>query len=85
MIAARKATVSGSWIAMRVPSAAILATSLLQVACGSVLGLGLLGAPRLGMRGVALGQVIETLTVDHLYGSRTIVFKNGGSTSCPPH
>ncbi|MDB5859092.1 MAG: efflux family protein [Ramlibacter sp.] len=43
---------------MRLPSAAILATSLLQVACGSVLGLGLLGAPRLGMRGVALGQVI---------------------------
>ena len=32
---------------------------------------------------LALGQVIETLTVDHLYGSRTIVFKNGGSTTCP--
>ena len=43
---------------MRVPSAAILAVSLVQIALGSVLGLGLLGAPRLGMPGVALGQVI---------------------------
>jgi putative MATE family efflux protein len=43
---------------MRLPSAAILAASLVQVAVGSVLGLGLLGAPRLGMRGVALGQVV---------------------------
>ena len=33
---------------------------------------------------LVLGQVIDTLTVDHLYGSRTIVFKNGGATSCPP-
>jgi hypothetical protein len=31
---------------------------------------------------LVLGQVIETLTVDHLYGSRTLVFRNGGSTSC---
>ena len=43
---------------MRVPSAAILAVSLVQIALGSVLGLGLLGAPRLGMPGVALGQVM---------------------------
>lgn len=43
---------------MRVPSAAILAVSLVQVAIGATLGLGLLGAPRLGMPGVALGQVI---------------------------
>jgi putative MATE family efflux protein len=43
---------------MRVPSAAILAVSLVQVAIGATLGLGLAGAPRLGMPGVALGQVI---------------------------
>ncbi len=43
---------------MRLPSTAILVTSLLQVAFGSVLGLGLFGVPRLGMLGVALGQVI---------------------------
>ncbi|HVE52456.1 MAG TPA: MATE family efflux transporter [Ramlibacter sp.] len=43
---------------MRVPSVTILAVSLLQVAIGGTLGLGLLGAPRLGMPGVALGQVI---------------------------
>jgi putative MATE family efflux protein len=43
---------------MRVPSAAILAVSLVQVAIGATLGLGLFGAPRLGMPGVALGQVI---------------------------
>ena len=43
---------------MRVPSAAIVVTSLVQIAIGAVLGLGLLGVPPLGMRGVALGQVI---------------------------
>jgi putative MATE family efflux protein len=43
---------------MRVPSAAVLVVSLLQVAIGATLGLGLFGAPRLGMPGVALGQVI---------------------------
>jgi putative MATE family efflux protein len=43
---------------MRVPSAAVLAVSLVQVTIGSTLGLGLAGAPRLGMPGVALGQVI---------------------------
>jgi hypothetical protein len=32
---------------------------------------------------LVLGQVIETLTVDHLYGARTVVFKNGGTQSCP--
>jgi len=32
---------------------------------------------------LVLGQVIETLTTDHLYGSRTIAFKNGGTQSCP--
>jgi hypothetical protein len=29
------------------------------------------------------GQVIETLTVDHLYGSRTLAFRNGGTQACP--
>lgn len=43
---------------MRVPSGSILAASVVQVAFGAVLGLGLLGVPRLGMPGVALGQVI---------------------------
>lgn len=43
---------------MRLPSAAILAISLLQITAGAVLGLGLFGVPGLGMRGVALGQVI---------------------------
>lgn len=43
---------------MRVPSAAILLVSLVQIAIGATLGLGLLGVPRLGMAGVALGQVI---------------------------
>ena len=43
---------------MRVPSAAVLGVSLVQVAIGATLGLGLAGAPRLGMAGVALGQVI---------------------------
>lgn len=43
---------------MRVPSAAILAVSLVQIAIGASLGLGLAGLPRLGMAGVALGQVI---------------------------
>jgi putative MATE family efflux protein len=44
---------------MRVPSAAILVVSLVQIAIGAVLGLGLLGFPRLAMPGVALGQVIS--------------------------
>ncbi len=33
---------------------------------------------------LVLGQVIDTLTVDHLYGPKTIAFRNGGSQSCPP-
>ena len=32
---------------------------------------------------LVLGQVIDTLTVDHLYGSKTIAFRNGGTVSCP--
>jgi putative MATE family efflux protein len=43
---------------MRVPSAAILGVSLTQLAIGATLGLGLGGVPRLGMPGVAMGQVV---------------------------
>ena len=32
---------------------------------------------------LVLGQVIDTLTEGHLYGSRTIAFRNGGTVSCP--
>jgi len=43
---------------MRTPSLAILATTVLQVAIGATLGLGLGPFPRWGMVGVALGQVL---------------------------
>jgi Na+-driven multidrug efflux pump len=43
---------------MRIPSAAILVVCLLQIGLGAGLGLGLGPLPRLGMAGVALGQVI---------------------------
>ena len=42
---------------MRVPSATLMATALVQVAVGGTLGLGLFGLPQLGMRGVAAGQL----------------------------
>jgi len=43
---------------MRIPSLAILATTVLQVSIGATLGLGLGPFPRWGMVGVALGQVL---------------------------
>ncbi|MSP48374.1 MAG: MATE family efflux transporter [Alphaproteobacteria bacterium] len=43
---------------MKVPSAALLAVAALQMVAGGSLGLGLGPFPRLGMTGVALGQVI---------------------------
>jgi len=43
---------------MRTPSLAILTTTVLQVALGATLGLGLGPFPRWGMVGVALGQVL---------------------------
>ena len=43
---------------MRVPSIAIGAVMALQIAIGGTLGLGLAGAPRLGMPGVASGQIL---------------------------
>jgi putative MATE family efflux protein len=43
---------------MLVPSATILAASALQIVLGGSLGLGLGPMPRLGMAGVALGQIV---------------------------
>jgi putative MATE family efflux protein len=43
---------------MRIPSAAVLVACLVQIGLGAALGLGLGPLPRLGMAGVALGQVI---------------------------
>src|SRR5947209_1176245 len=47
---------------MRLPSVTILAASVLQIVLGGSLGLGLGPLPRLGMPGVALGQLIATAT-----------------------
>ena len=46
---------------MRVPSLVVVGAAVLQVTLGYALGLGLLGLPRLGMPGVALGQLLATL------------------------
>ena len=43
---------------MRVPSLVILATSLLQILVGGVLGLGFGPIPRYGMPGVAIGSIV---------------------------
>jgi putative MATE family efflux protein len=43
---------------MRTPSATILVTSAAQIVLGAALGLGFGPLPRLGMAGVALGQVL---------------------------
>lgn len=43
---------------MRVPSTALVGAALLQIALGGTMGLGLGPMPRLGMPGVALGQVL---------------------------
>jgi len=45
---------------MRVPSVTLLGMAVLQIALGGVLGLGLGPVPRLGMPGVALGQIVAT-------------------------
>jgi putative MATE family efflux protein len=42
---------------MRVPSATLIATAIIQIAVGGGFGLGLFGLPKLGMRGVATGQL----------------------------
>jgi len=43
---------------MRVPSLALVASAVLQIALGGMLGLGFGPLPRLGMPGVALGQIL---------------------------
>lgn len=42
---------------MRIPSATLIGTALIQITVGGALGLGLFGLPRLGMGGVAAGQL----------------------------
>ncbi|CAN7492999.1 MATE family efflux transporter [Bradyrhizobium sp. LjRoot220] len=42
---------------MRIPSAVLIAVAIVQVAVGGGLGLGLFGLPKLGMPGVAAGQL----------------------------
>ena len=42
---------------MRIPSMTLITVSMVQIAVGGVLGLGLFGVPGLGMRGVAAGQL----------------------------
>jgi putative MATE family efflux protein len=42
---------------MRLPSATLICTAILQIAVGGGFGLGLFGLPKLGMRGVATGQL----------------------------
>jgi putative MATE family efflux protein len=48
---------------MRIPSVSILAACVLQITLGAGLGLGLGSLPRLGMVGVALGQVVAFTVV----------------------
>jgi putative MATE family efflux protein len=43
---------------MRVPSAALVGSAVLQISLGGLLGLGWGVVPRLGMPGVALGQIL---------------------------
>jgi Na+-driven multidrug efflux pump len=53
---------------MRVPALALAGAALLQIALGGALGLGLAGLPRLGMPGVALGQIVaQTLGAAALF------------------
>jgi putative MATE family efflux protein len=42
---------------MRLPSVTLIGAALIQIVVGGTLGLGLFGAPQLGMRGVAAGQL----------------------------
>ena len=42
---------------MRIPSVTLIGTALVQIAVGGALGLGLFGLPKLGMSGVAAGQL----------------------------
>src|SRR5471030_137722 len=42
---------------MRLPSATLIGTAVVQIVVGGTLGLGLFGVPQFGMRGVAAGQL----------------------------
>ena len=42
---------------MRIPSVTLIGTALVQIGVGGALGLGLFGLPKLGMAGVAAGQL----------------------------
>src|SRR6185503_5849210 len=42
---------------MRIPSVTLIGTALVQITVGGALGLGLFGLPKLGMGGVAAGQL----------------------------
>ena len=48
---------------MRVPSVSLLVLSLIQIALGGTLGLGLGPVPRFGMAGVAMGQLVASALV----------------------
>ena len=52
---------------MKVPSLVIFCTALLQVALGGSLGLGLGPMPRLGLPGVAAGQIVASLVAVGLF------------------
>jgi putative MATE family efflux protein len=51
---------------MRLPSAVLIGTAIVQIAVGGGLGLGLFGLPKLGMRGVAAGQ-LTAFTLGAIY------------------
>jgi putative MATE family efflux protein len=51
---------------MRIPSVTLIGTALVQIAVGGALGLGLFGLPKLGMQGVAAGQ-LTAFTLGALY------------------
>jgi putative MATE family efflux protein len=51
---------------MRIPSVTLIGTALVQIAVGGALGLGLFGLPKLGMQGVAAGQ-LTAFTLGAIY------------------
>lgn len=62
---------------MAFPAWTLLAAGLVQVAIGGTLGLGLGPAPRLGLAGVALGQVTA------FFGAALVLFVNQRSSRSP--
>jgi Na+-driven multidrug efflux pump len=66
---------------MRLPSMTLICVSLVQIATGGMLGLGLFGVPQFGMRGVAAGQLIAftlgaVFFVWYLLAGRSRLFLN---------